>query len=294
MRWKTLIPRPVRACLRRWLMPSRPFNHMHGSYSPEHIERDVDYALQVGRNYLGWIGDSLSLRGLRVLELGPGINFGSGFYLAAHGAVPAVADRFLAPWDPGYHPGFYRRLLERLRQDEPHLDAGRLAACVDAGAHLPDAIGQYRHGSEDLDLPDESVDLVISNAVLEHLYDHESALRQLCRITRPGGWNLHQVDFRYHRKWDTPLEHLLWSRERFARLSRRLHCECGTMLRPYEMSRLFEGCGFRSVEFHANEFAAPAYFAGFVGRLRRAKGSPYAATPAEELRPLGGLFKVRK
>src|SRR5262245_23566677 len=168
MRLKTLIPRPVRAYLRRWFMPSCPFNHLSGSYSPEHIERDVDYALQVGRNYLAWIGDSFSLRGIKVLELGPGINFGSTFYLAAHGAVPGVADRFLAPWNAGYHPGFYRRLLERLRQDEPHLDTERLAACVGAGAYLPDAISQYQHGSEDLDLPDGSVDLVISNAVLEH------------------------------------------------------------------------------------------------------------------------------
>src|SRR5262249_57864431 len=147
MPWKTLIPRPVRACLRRWFMPSRPFNHMRGSYSPEHIERDVDYALQVGRNYVEWIGTRVSLLGLKVLELGPGINFGSGFYLAAHGAVPAVADRFLAPWDPGYHPGFYRRLLERLRQDEPPLDTEPLAACLAAGSHPPAALHHSQHGT---------------------------------------------------------------------------------------------------------------------------------------------------
>src|SRR5262245_24553885 len=228
MSWKTLIPQPVRACLRRWFTPYRPFNHMRGSYAPENIERDVDSAVQVGRNYLGWMGDRVQLRGLKVLELGPGINFGSAFYLAAHGAIPAVADRFLAPWDPDYHPGFYRRLWERLRQQEPHLDTQRLSACLAAGAYLPDAIAQHQHGTEDLDLPSESVDLVISNAVLEHLYDHAAALRQLSRITRPGGWNFHQVDFRYHRNWDTPLEHLLWTRERFARLSRRAHNEYGT------------------------------------------------------------------
>jgi SAM-dependent methyltransferase len=294
MVWKTLIPRPVRAYLRRWFTRYRPFNHIRGSYSPQHIEGDVDYALQVGRNYLGWLGDRVALRGLKLLELGPGINFGSAFYLAAHGAVPAVADRFLAPWDPRYHPGFYRRLVERLRQEEPSLDVGRLRACLDAGAYVSEAIAQHQHGTEELALPSESVDLVISNAVLEHLYDHAAALRQLYRITRPGGWNLHQVDFRYHPNWDTPLEHLLLTRERFARLSRQAHNEHGTTLRPYELARLFEQCGFRDVEFQPNDFAKPGYFTEFVARLRNAKGSPYAGAPESELRPLGGLFRAPK
>lgn len=295
MSWKTLISRPLRACLRRWFR--RPFNHARGSYSAENIDRDVDYALQVGRNYLGWLGglgSGPALRGLRVLELGPGINFGASFYLAAHGALPAVADRFLAEWDPGYHPGFYERLRDRIQKEEPHLDTAPLTACLHADGHLSSVIAQHRRATEELDVPAASLDLVISNAVLEHLYDHAEALRRLWRMTRPGGWNLHQVDFRYHPHWDTPLEHLLFTRAQFDRLSQRAHCEHGTTLRPFELTRMFEATGFRCVEFHANEMASEAYFTDFLGRLREQEDSPYVATPEADLRPLGGLYKVRR
>lgn len=45
----------------------------------------------------------------------------------------------------------------------------------------------------DIDLPDDSVDVVICVHVLEHVPDDRRALRELRRILRPGGWAVLQV-----------------------------------------------------------------------------------------------------
>ena len=72
------------------------------------IDADFAYAIQIGRAYLNYFAaEGIDPGGKTVPELGPGINFGSALLLACHGVRPIVADRFLAKWDPGYHPKFY-------------------------------------------------------------------------------------------------------------------------------------------------------------------------------------------
>jgi SAM-dependent methyltransferase len=43
------------------------------------------------------------------------------------------------------------------------------------------------------DLPDASFDAVICSHILEHIPDDAAAMRELCRITEPGGWCLVMV-----------------------------------------------------------------------------------------------------
>jgi SAM-dependent methyltransferase len=47
-------------------------------------------------------------------------------------------------------------------------------------------------------IENESVDLIYSHAVLEHVNDLESAYRTMYRWLRPGGFISHQIDFRSH------------------------------------------------------------------------------------------------
>jgi len=269
---------------------SRPINLSQRDASPEAIATDVAYALDVGRNILSWLKEFGEVRGKVILEIGPGINFGPILFLACYGAIPIVSDRFLAPWDAEYHPEFYRRLRDEIRRQHPELDLGPIDSMLDSGTYPPDVLSRVEVGVESLSLDSDSVDIVVSNAVLEHLEDHAQAFFQLYRITKPGGWGVHQVDFRYHRSFDRPLEHLLLSPSDFERAAGAFR-DYGTYLRPFDMADLFRATGFEVRELRPNLFASPEYLQDILSRLRKAR---YRATSTRKLRILGGLFVVRK
>src|SRR5262249_1498932 len=176
---------------------------------------------------------------------------------AGLGARPAVVDRFLAPWDSGYHPTFYRCVSDEIARRHPQLDLRPLSAVIDANGYPDDVLSRHADSLESLSLDNDSIDIVISNAVLEHLDEFPRAFRELYRVTRPGGCGMHQVDFRYHPSFDRPLEHLLQAPEEFDRQARECFRESGTCIRPHEMAALFRECGFREVEVAANMWASP-------------------------------------
>jgi SAM-dependent methyltransferase len=45
--------------------------------------------------------------------------------------------------------------------------------------------------------PDEHFDLVVSTEVLEHVQDHDTVLRELARVTKPGGCGIHTFPARW-------------------------------------------------------------------------------------------------
>jgi ubiquinone/menaquinone biosynthesis C-methylase UbiE len=169
---------------------------------------------------------------------------------------------------------------------------------VSQGGYSPESLSLYSCSLEELSaIPDQFVDIVLSCAVLEHLYDLESAFAHLARITKPEGLGLHQVDFRDHRDFSRPLEFLLLSDCRFFREFTEHHGECGNRCRPQEMRKLLDLAGFQVKDFRPNAFAEEKYLTEFAGRLRKAKKSRYRDYPAEDLGCLGGFFileKVRK
>jgi SAM-dependent methyltransferase len=46
----------------------------------------------------------------------------------------------------------------------------------------------------EMTLPEESVDVVVSNAFLEHVPDVDKAVESIARITKPGGYGVHIID----------------------------------------------------------------------------------------------------
>jgi len=276
------------------LDPGLPVNHRKRDCSDAQIRKDVAYVLGVGGSLLKAIRKlGVPLEGKTVLEIGPGINMGCPMLLAAHGARPVVVDRFLAPWDPEYHGRFYDLLRQELARTDPAADVRPLTALLDARGYPTRIIQRVSASLEKAPLPDGCCDFVWSNAVLEHVYDLDDSFAQLYRLTKPGGYNLHQVDFRDHRNFDKPMEYLLLSDREFATTFENAHSDCGNRWRLEEMTDRLIAAGFELIDFHPTEFSRPEYLRTFLPRLRRC-GSRYQDWPVDKLQILGGRYTLRR
>ena len=239
----------------------------------------VDYALQITRNYL----DMLRRRGITldkatILEIGPGADFAVQLVLASHGAVVTLADRFLAQWDDDFHPGFYRDFMARYDGPARAIEAALARGGYDGVLTLLPEPAEALNS-----IADKSIDLVLSNAVLEHVRDLDETVAELARITRPGGVQAHQVDCRYHGDFSRPLEHLTIPKQLFE--ARRLNNGCvdGTQLRLAEIAERFTP-HFWIDEIDPNAFAEPDY----LDRIRPRLQGRYADFPRQTLRITGG------
>jgi SAM-dependent methyltransferase len=264
--------------------------------SPEAIQHDVEYTVHGACIWLDLLPNGGEfLKGKKVLEIGPGINFGAMLVLACHGAQVMVADRFLTPWNPEYHPIFYKLLRDNLTERWPTIDPSPLDTVISQGGYPPDVISLYSCSLEKLTVPHESVDLVLSNSVFEHLYDLNLAFYHLSRITKPGGLGIHMVDFRDHRDFSRPLEYLLSSEREFAREFEESLGQYGNRYRPHEMQEFLERAGFEVKEFRDPDiFTAEEYLTEFLRRLRKTRKSRYRYCPVENLRVLTGRFVTVK
>lgn len=141
------------------------------------------------------------LDGLRVLELGPGEDLCVALrFLAAGAASVSCIDRFEFHVDPEWEREVYRLLLEDLDADSRK----RLADVL-----TPD--GRLERGSPRLEVvrgigieagPEHlragGFDLIVSVAVLEHVYDVAASLLAMDALLAPGGLMVHWVDLRDH------------------------------------------------------------------------------------------------
>lgn len=260
-------------------------------YRPEarSIPADVDYALQQAQTHFAVAqGLGIDISRASILELGPGLSFAPQLAFAGHGARVAVADRFLARWHPDYHPEFYRQFRARW-----HGPVAALDKVIAADGYPPDLITCVDRPAEQLsDLPGERFDLIISNAVLEHVTDLPAVARALAALTRTGGANSHQIDFGDHLNRVSPLEFLTRGDVGFL-LENFRHPSQGNRRRLSECVAAFERAGFAIERTEANGFAADAYLEAFLPRLRNSR-SRYRDWSADDLRVLGARICFRR
>jgi SAM-dependent methyltransferase len=243
----------------------------------------LSYAVELSNAHLRLLKRSETLGGLRYLEIGPGTDFAPQLVLASHGVQVTVADKYIAQWDASYHPAFYEAFLERWTGPSDALRA------VLAKGSYTGVIRVVPEPCEKLaSIRANSFDFVLSNAVLEHVSDIERSAAELARVTSPGGIHCHQVDFRDHRAFDHPLDHLLQDWVEYRR-ERRYHGGLvhGTTMRMPEMIEIF-GRHFWIWDIVTSARADPAYTRDIRGRLL--DDSPYKYWPIEMLRETGGCF----
>jgi hypothetical protein len=173
-----------------------------------------------------------------VAELGPGDSIGVGLAALLSGAERYLAVDAMAHADPAGNLAVFDGLVGLLRARAPIPDRVRFpehtielpahdfpsallpeaqlraALAPDRVAWLRDVVAgieaapgvlDYRPTGLGADAEREFVDLVLSNAVMEHVTDLPATYRATATWLRPGGHASHQIDFRSHglfRAWD--------------------------------------------------------------------------------------------
>lgn len=256
---------------------------------PEHHPRKrfdeaVEYAVSVSGHYLEKLGRAgITLQDLRFFELGPGSDFAPQLVLASHGVDVTLADKYLAAWDPDYHPGFYEAFLTRWTGP-----AEAVKAVLARGGYGGILKLVHEPGERLSSIESNSFDFVLSNAVLEHVVNIHRTAAELARVTRPGGVNGHQVDFRCHSSVDRPLDHLLrdWSEYSDERINKGGAVD-GTMMRLPEMIESFTPWFW--VWGIETNLQADMKYTGEI-RSRLPEDSPYKYWPTAMLRQTSALI----
>lgn len=267
--------------------PGKPVNFQNRKAGA--IATAAQYALTVAFNLGGSLRhQGVQLEGKRLLEIGPGTDFASTLLLGETCALIAVADRFLAPWQDHYHPALYAAIQRDIGRPSRWLDQvisqqghDGVLQCIAEPAH---ALTSIAGGS---------FDVVISNAVLEHVRPLRETIKELFRITAPGGVGWHQVDFRNHRDFAFPLEHLLLTRDQFQQISAATNHEIGCQERAADMAAFFTESGYEIRAIHVNETATLQYMQNFYPRLQRSH-STYRHYRPDQLDVLSAAFFVVK
>lgn len=274
----------------------KPVNDQPKDTSRDVLIRDAEYAIQVATNYIRLLPCGASyLSDKVVLEIGAGINFGSSLIFSCYGAHVMVSDKYLPPWDEKYHPAFYDTLKNLLKKRYPGINLKIFDSIIANNAYSGDAIICHNTSAEDMScIPDSSVDIIFSNAVLEHLNDLKKAFYHMFRITKCGGLGFHQVDFRDHRDMSRPLEFLLMRDKDFSRMFEEKCGECGNRYRYDEVQDFIEKTGFTIVEFVQSHFVDGTYLNDFILGLKNSEGSKYRDYSLEKLKVDGGHFHLLK
>ena len=245
------------------------------------------------------------LEGKRVLELGPGEELSVALrFLAAGASKVSCIDRFEFDIDPAWERAVYRGLLDDVGEDgrarlaeliapDGTLDRESPALEVIRGVGIED-------GAEHLE--DGAYDLVVSVAVLEHVYDLEASLRSMDALLAPGGAMAHWVDLRDHGMFSgggrhpldfltikDPLYHLMTShtgapnRERIGRY-RELLSALG-----HEATILITNVGGTREDLEAatQQVKVNGPLAESIERLRPRMAPRFATLPLEELATTG-------
>jgi hypothetical protein len=160
------------------------------------------------------------IKGKVVAEIGPGDSLAHGLLFAAAGAARYIAiDRFVGNYTGATAVNVYKELIERAPQwikeglIERNLSVNTYPWTADSGSAK--IIGIYGHAIEEVnDQSGQSIDLIVSYNVIEHLKNIELAIEKMSNLLVPHGLMVHRVDYGPHgifQECINPLEFLTLS-----------------------------------------------------------------------------------
>jgi SAM-dependent methyltransferase len=198
-------------------VPSYRARKALGLFLHGNLDQNVAQHLAFVKNVLAQHERIAGSKVASLLELGPGNSLGTALFAAAEGVgrvwFADVGD--FASDDMA----FYRRLAGMVEADHPALSSR--ADFTDRARMLQSLNATYLTGGTASlrDIPDGSLDLILSTAVLEHVgrADFPLLAREMMRLLRAGGTAYHEVDLMDHlggaqnnlrfseQTWESPL-----------------------------------------------------------------------------------------
>jgi SAM-dependent methyltransferase len=185
-----------RTGLRRDQISQPDFASLPDAAVPSYLTR-INGTFSHYEKYARLSGDTL--RGARVLEVGPGETLGVALRFIGLGARQVVAvDKFVPLQTSSFHQRLYTELARPLSpHEQQNINA---AVSLENGVRFnPERLDYvYGEGMEDVGArwPARSFDVVVSNAVLQEVYDANKMLATLDHLLKPGGRQIHVIDLR--------------------------------------------------------------------------------------------------
>ena len=185
--------------LRRAL--GRKENPMGATHRGFALEESLDYIDAVFADYERYAGlTGEAIEGKTILELGPGDSFGVALRFIAAGAAKVItADRFIPIRDSGQQRAIYEGVMSRMSSvDRERVDDVLTAHGIDLPAVSIDVRAGVGIEEAPAQIGEASVDVIVSRAVLEHVFDLDTAFAAMHRLLKPGGRMADKVDLRDH------------------------------------------------------------------------------------------------
>ncbi len=167
------------------------------------LSETLNYIKNVYEDYIRYSSISVEIiRGKRILEIGCGDNLGIALKFLAAGAAQVIClDKFYIKRKSEREYALYKALREQLEDNSKKYFDEAIDLNNGIEINLDKLKYIYGFGIEKArELFDfESFDLIISRAVLEHIYDIESAFSVMNDLLVAGGYMIHKIDFRDHK-----------------------------------------------------------------------------------------------
>ncbi len=146
-----------------------------------------------------------------VVELGPGDTIGIALLFLAHGAAQVICcDRFKLITNIKKNTAIARNIMQRL-PDEQKQELRKCISFNNSGHVEWDASRlKYLFRTDHVrQIEKSSVDIIVSNAVLEHVHNLESLFATMSYVMKPDGFMVHAADLGSHGlHYATPLDFL--------------------------------------------------------------------------------------
>ena len=161
-------------------------------------------------------------------------------------AVKALADcAAMMLVDPSQLVGGYPITRDQILKHIASFDLGKLNAGDPSGIDTS-RLNYRREPLNRLPFQNAEADIVMSNAVLEHIGQVEEVIAEMARVTRKGGIGIHTIDGSDHRRYSNPTCHPL---ELLTVADGNDLVHGSNRIRPAEFGSLFQQHGFEVLLF---------------------------------------------